>query len=82
MKVEVLILLWCLSVSFASEIIDVKTVNAVENDESLKPINRKARLIGLGELGGLGVIGGIGIVGGGVKGFGGPGLNTIDSYVS
>lgn len=70
MKVEVLILLWCLSASFAAEIVDV---NAVENDDSLKPQNRRARLIGLGEFGGLGIVGGIGIVGGGVKGFGGPG---------
>ena len=68
MKVKVLIFVCCLSVSFAAEIVDDKTIN-----EPLKPLNRKARLIGLGGIGGAGIIGGIAIVGGGVKGFGGPG---------
>lgn len=73
MKIEVVLLLLCVSASFAVEIGDVKTVNAVEKNESLKSLNRRPRLIGIGDLGGIGIVGGIGIIGGGVKGLGAPG---------
>lgn len=77
MKVKVIILLCCVSQSFAADIrnsiVDVQPVNAVENNGSFKPLVRKARLIGIGGLGGVGIVGGIGIVGGGLNGFGGPG---------
>lgn len=66
-----------LSTSFATEIRDEKNVGVVENIEPLKPLNRRARLIGIGDLGGVGIVGGIGIIGGGVKGFGGPGSRNI-----
>lgn len=76
MKIEVAFLLLCVSVCFSVEIDDVKTVSTVENKESLKLLNRRPRLIGIGDLGGIGIVGGIGIIGGGVKGFGGPGANN------
>lgn len=78
MKIEVVLLLLCVTASFAVEIVDVKTANAVENNESLKSLNRRPRLIGIGDLGGIGIVGGIGIIGGGVKGFGGPGPKNFD----
>lgn len=78
MKIVVAFLLLCVSACFAVEIDDVKTVSTVANNESLKPLNRRPRLIGLGDLGGIGIVGGIGIIGGGVKGFGGPGVNTTN----
>lgn len=53
MKFEVLILMFCLSASFATKMVDVN-----KNDESLKPLSRKPRLIGLGIIGGIGIVGG------------------------
>lgn len=82
MKVEILVFLCCLAASCSAEkrntFADVEAAQIAENDsyESVIPLTRKARLIGLGGIGGVGIVGGIGIVGGGVKGFGisGPGL--------
>lgn len=69
MKIEVIILLCYLSVSFAvdirNSIVDGQPISALEKNESFKPLNRKARLIG-----GVGIVGGIGLIG---AGFGGPG---------
>lgn len=86
MKLQIVIVLMC-CVAFScaapssNTLADLEAVATVEDSESLKPLNRKARLIGLGGLGGVGgvgIVGGIGIVGGGVKGggfgLGGPGL--------
>lgn len=61
MKVEIIILLCCLSVSFAVD---------VQNSVS-KPLRRS---LGIGDHGGVGIVG-VGIVGGSVKGFGGLGSN-------
>lgn len=82
MKVEIVVLVCCLAVSFAAEVqntlTNIEPVEVVDYNASLKPLNRKARLIGgIGGIGGVGIVGGIGIVGGGIKGFGGPGANFI-----
>lgn len=76
MNTKVLIVWLCyVSISFASKLqnslTDVESLDLVKSD-SLIPLIRKTRLIGLG---GVGIIGGIGIVGGGVKGFADPGSN-------
>lgn len=81
MKVEILVFVCCaVAASFAevqNTLANIEPVQIVDSNESLKPLTRKARLIGgIGGIGGVGIVGGIGIVGGGVKGFGlggGPG---------
>lgn len=82
MKVEILVFVCCaVAASFAAEVqntlANIEPIQIVDTNESLKPLTRKARLIGgIGGIGGVGIVGGIGIVGGGVKGFGlggGPG---------
>lgn len=81
MKIEVSVLVCFLAVSCMAEtrttLSDVEIDNAVANVDSLQPLTRDRRFIGLGGIGGVGIVGGIGIVGGGIKGggFGGPGAN-------
>lgn len=79
MKIEVLVFVCCLAISCMADtrttLTDIETGNAVENVNSLQPLTRNRRLIGLGGIGGVGIVGGIGIVGGGIKGFGAPGAN-------
>lgn len=75
MKVEIIVLICCLAVSYAEESrktqLEVDAVHGLESTDSIKPLTRKARLIGgIGGIGGVGIVGGIGIVGGGTKGLG------------
>lgn len=85
MKTEVLVLVCFLAVSCMADtrttLTDVEASNAVENVNSLQPLKRNRRLIGLGGIGGVGIVGGIGIVGGGIKGFGAPGANFLKQNI-
>lgn len=83
MKVEVFCLLCCLAYGFAAEIsknedISIQPVESSSvNQEVLKPLTRKARLIGGVGIGGFvaGGVAGIGIGGfKGLGGYGGPGI--------
>lgn len=87
MKVEIILFVCSIALSYAAEVpttlTDIETANSVQVSDSTRPLTRKARLIGgIGGIGGVGIVGGIGIVGGGLKGGGfglggGPGAKII-----
>lgn len=90
MKVEIILLVCTIALSYAAEapttLTDIEAANSVQVSDTTRPLTRKARLIGgIGGIGGVGIVGGIGIVGGGLKGGGfglggGPGTKIIMIY--